>query len=308
MIPMTFRWFIFFCSVCGGWAALVGWGLGRMIAGSNPVGGAGVKGLCLGMLLALALTLLDTLWNYSRGQVLQMVPRILMGVLVGTVGGLLGGVVGQLLYGVHPVFFVLGWALTGLLVGAALGTFDVLFVFVNQEEVRGPRRKVRNGVLGGTVGGLLGGSLSLLLGMAWSRAFHPLPGAEFWSPSATGFVALGMCIGLMVSLTQVLLRECWLKIESGFRAGRELLLIKPVVTIGRAEACDIGLFGDPEVERLHARILRKGDQLFLADAGSNTGTFLNDQRISEPTPLHSGDAIRVGKAVLRFGERQKRSK
>jgi hypothetical protein len=305
---MTFRWFIFFCAVCGGWAALLGWAAGRMIAGPDPVGSAGVKGLCLGMLLALALTLLDTLWNYSRGQFLEMVPRILTGVLVGTVGGLLGGVVGQLLFGIHPVFFVFGWALTGLLVGAALGVFDVLFLFVRQEEVRGPRRKMRNGILGGTVGGLLGGSLSLFLSGVWSRAFHQLPGAELWSPSATGFVALGMCIGLMVSLTQVILRECWLKVEAGFRAGREAMLIKPVVTIGRAESCDIGLFGDPEIERLHARILRHGDQYFLADAGSSNGTYLNDQRISEPAPLRSGDVIRVGKAVLRFGERQKRAK
>jgi pSer/pThr/pTyr-binding forkhead associated (FHA) protein len=120
-------------------------------------------------------------------------------------------------------------------------------------------------------------------------------------------VALGLCIGLMVSLTQVILRESWLQVEAGFRAGREMLLIKPVLTIGRAEACDIGLFGDPDIERLHARILRQGDQFFLADAGSSSGTYLNDQRINGPAPLRSGDAIRVGKAVLRFGERQKRA-
>ena len=35
-------------------------------------------------------------------------------------------------------------------------------------------------------------------------------------------------------------------------------------------------------------------------------TTVNEQRINGPTPLRSGDAIRLGKCVLRFGERAKR--
>jgi pSer/pThr/pTyr-binding forkhead associated (FHA) protein len=96
------------------------------------------------------------------------------------------------------------------------------------------------------------------------------------------------------------------KVEAGFRRGRELILAKPEMTIGRAESCDIGLFGDPTVERLHARIWREGNRYLLADAGTNTGTFVNDQRIIQPVPLHSGDAIRLGNCVLRFGERRKK--
>ena len=59
-----------------------------------------------------------------------------------------------------------------------------------------------------------------------------------------GFVALGMCIGLLIGLAQVILKEAWVRVEAGFRAGREMILSKPEVTIGRAESCDIGLFGD----------------------------------------------------------------
>ena len=44
---------------------------------------------------------------------------------------------------------------------------------------------------------------------------------------------------------------------NGFRPGRQILLTRPETTIGRAESCDIGLFGDPAVERLHARITRE---------------------------------------------------
>ena len=97
-----------------------------------------------------------------------------------------------------------------------------------------------------------------------------------------------------------------MRVERGFRRGREMLLQKGEVTIGRAEGCDIGLFGDPLVDKLHARILRQGDRYVVVDAGSMAGTFVNDQRVVGPTPLRDGDAIRVGKCVLRFGERAKR--
>ena len=131
--------------------------------------------------------------------------------------------------------------------------------------------------------------------------------ADLWSPSLTGFVALGLCIGLMIGVAQVVLKEAWLRVEAGFRKGRELLLNKPVLTIGRAESCDLGLFGDPAIEKLHARIYQQDDRYLIADAGSAGGTFVNDLRVQEPTLLRSGDLIRVGNALLRFGERQKRS-
>ena len=60
----------------------------------------------------------------------------------------------------------------------------------------------------------------------------------------------------------------------------KLILAKPEITIGRSEGCDIGLFGDPDVDRLHARILHQGDEYLVADAGSAAGTFVNDLRCS----------------------------
>jgi pSer/pThr/pTyr-binding forkhead associated (FHA) protein len=126
------------------------------------------------------------------------------------------------------------------------------------------------------------------------------------SGSAVGFVVLGACIGLFIGLAQVILKEAWIRVESGRRAGREMILTREATTIGRAESCDVGLFGDAAVEKLHARILLKNHRYLLADADTPGGTYLNDQRIDKPTPLRSGDAIRVGGNVLRFGERQKK--
>jgi hypothetical protein len=239
--------------------------------------------------------------------VVQVALRVFVAVLVGLVGGMVGGMVGQRLFLWQPLsaFLILGWTITGLLIGASLGAFEVLSGILRRERLGGALRKIFNGVLGGTAGGLLGGFLSVLLKLVWSSLFHNKPVHELWSPSAMGFVVLGLCIGLLIGLAQVILREAWVKIEKGRRAGREMILTKAETTIGRAESCDIGLFGDNGIERDHARILLQGNRYLLADAGTPGGTFLNDQRITHPTPLRAGDAIRLGNSILRFGERQK---
>jgi pSer/pThr/pTyr-binding forkhead associated (FHA) protein len=84
------------------------------------------------------------------------------------------------------------------------------------------------------------------------------------------------------------------------------MLTKDETTIGRAESCDLGLFGDNTIERLHARIKRVNNRFILLDEESASGTYVNDYRVDQPTPLNAGDAIRVGRSVLRFGERAKR--
>jgi hypothetical protein len=308
---MSFRLFIYYSAMCGGLTAFVSWIFGRLAGTQDAVGSAGIKGMWLGMLVALALGIVDALWNFGRSQLGRVFPRILSCVAIGTIGGLVGGVVGQLISDLAErtglsvlglLGWVLGWTLTGTLIGVSVGLFDVLTRFIKQEEVKPARRKLVNGVIGGTLGGVLGGVLSFYIGGFWKNLLHT---QDPWSPSALGFVALGICIGLMIGLTQVILRESWIKVEKGFRAGREMLLARPELTIGRAESCDLGLFGDPTVEKLHARILRQGDRYLIADNDTPAGTYLNEERVSQPTPLHSGDRIRVGKHVLLFGERSK---
>ncbi|MFN4259958.1 MAG: FHA domain-containing protein [Gemmataceae bacterium] len=308
---MSFRLFIHYCAFCGGWAAFFGWVLGRLasVPGFHPVFNSTIKGIFLGMMVAFGLGLVDALWNLGWRQPVQIVSRVAVAVLVGSIGGLTGALVGSLLYSLIPwdIFIILGWTLTGLLIGASVGMFDILSNVLRDENMGGSLRKVVNGVIGGTMGGLLGGVLSVLLRGFWMNIFHDKSSDMLWSPSAMGFVALGMCIGLFIGLAQVILKEAWLRVESGFRPGREMILSKPETTIGRAESCDLGLFGDPDIERLHARIVRRNNGYVLEDAGFTTGTLLNGQRIHEPVPLRLGDAIQVGRSVLRFGERKKSS-
>jgi hypothetical protein len=227
----------------------------------------------------------------------QRIVRVLICLGVGLIGGMFGGLIGQALNSLlhFPVF--IGWILTGIGIGASIGVYDLLRAMLNQQDLRVPLKKTLNGVYGGSLGGFLGG---ILFGVSFPNAKIPR------TDLAIALVILGLCIGLLVGLAQVFLKEAWIKVAKGFRAGRELMLSKEETTIGRAESCDLGLFGDNTIERLHARILLKDNRYLLADADTPGGTFLNDERIGKPTPLSSGDTIRVGNSSIEFGERQKR--
>lgn len=58
---------------------------------------------------------------------------------------------------------------------------------------------------------------------------------------------------------------------------------------------------DKGVSRRHAVISRSGDSLYLRDAGSYNGTFLNGQKLvpHQPRVLRDGDDVRLGFLVLR---------
>jgi hypothetical protein len=305
---MSFRLFIYYCALSGGGGAFVGWAIGRTLAPGNVLGD-GIKGLWLGLGVALALALVDALVVCSLRQLGAILARVLVALMVGCLGGLLGGLLGRILYerALWDGFVVFGWTITGMLIGISLGVFDLLASIAENQPTQGAVAKILKGLLGGTLGGVLGGMLYLVLQGLWTNLFASknLTGKELWSPSSYGFVALGMCIGLLIGLTQVILKEAWVKVEQGFRKGREQILAKQEVTIGRGEACDIGLFGDMGVERLHCKIVRQGNQYLLVDVGSAGGTYVNDERVVQPRLLRSGDAIRLGKCLLRFGERQK---
>ena len=59
------------------------------------------------------------------------------------------------------------------------------------------------------------------------------------------------------------------------------------------------------VSRRHARVYQEDDLIFVEDAASTNGTFLNDRRLVPrlPYPLREGDALRLGKLnlLVRFG-------
>lgn len=301
---MSFRLFIYYCAAWGACAAFFGWVAGLFVGGEG-LSGASLEGMALGVLVALGLGLVDALAAASQRDAVALSLRLSLAVAIGAVGGLVGGFFGQLFYGWLQWEFlrVLGWVLTGLLVGVAPAGFDLLAAVLRNEDRQGARRKLRNGLIGGAVGGAAGAVVFLIVAGFWEHLFQGSKG--LWSPTATGFAALGACIGLAVGLAQVILKEAWLRVEAGFRPGRELILTKSEITLGRAESCDVGLFGGQGVEKVHAKITRQGGRYLLSDAGTPGGTLLNGSRVTEPAPLRDGDRIQMGNCVLTFGERRK---
>ena len=73
-------------------------------------------------------------------------------------------------------------------------------------------------------------------------------------------------------------------------------------SIGRSGASDIVLKSDDYVSGQHARLTRHGGLLYVEDAGSTNGTFVNDRKTVGATPLRSGDRVRVGSTTFRYAE------
>ena len=70
-------------------------------------------------------------------------------------------------------------------------------------------------------------------------------------------------------------------------------------SISRAAKCSLTL-DDTFVSQHHASIVWKDRQYVATDAGSTNGTFINDQRLTQPVVLRPGDRVRIGSTVLEF--------
>ncbi|MBA3725683.1 MAG: FHA domain-containing protein [Armatimonadetes bacterium] len=57
---------------------------------------------------------------------------------------------------------------------------------------------------------------------------------------------------------------------------------------------------DPTVSRKHAEIERREGAVFIRDAGSANGTFVNGQRIEAEAELYPGDTVQFGAVKFRF--------
>jgi DNA-binding response OmpR family regulator len=85
-------------------------------------------------------------------------------------------------------------------------------------------------------------------------------------------------------------------------AGREVSLVGENLSIGRAEDNDVALAQDRRVSRRHAELHREGAHWVLHDLDSTNGTFINEQRLTAPRPLHDGDVIGIGEATFTFSD------
>jgi pSer/pThr/pTyr-binding forkhead associated (FHA) protein len=75
---------------------------------------------------------------------------------------------------------------------------------------------------------------------------------------------------------------------------KELRITMPEITFGRDPGNDCQL-NDKTVSSRHARLSFHHQQWWLEDLGSTNGTFLNQEPISSPMVVTSGDQIACGK-------------
>jgi hypothetical protein len=69
-------------------------------------------------------------------------------------------------------------------------------------------------------------------------------------------------------------------------------------TLGRGDV-EIQL-DDPFASSRHAQISRQGHVIVIEDLGSTNGTYLNEQPLTGPQPLHIGDRIRIGDSEFSY--------
>jgi FHA domain len=71
--------------------------------------------------------------------------------------------------------------------------------------------------------------------------------------------------------------------------------------LGRGNQAEIRL-EDPFASSRHARLVRQGGLVVIEDLGSTNGTYLNEELLSGPQPLHQGDRVRIGDSEFMFSD------
>jgi FHA domain len=72
--------------------------------------------------------------------------------------------------------------------------------------------------------------------------------------------------------------------------------------LGRGDQAEIRL-EDPFASSRHAKLTRQGGIVVLEDLGSTNGTYLNEELLSGPQPLHRGDRVRIGDSEFTYADR-----
>ncbi len=71
------------------------------------------------------------------------------------------------------------------------------------------------------------------------------------------------------------------------------------IVLGRGNRAEIRL-QDPFASSRHARVYEQGNIVVIEDLGSTNGTYLNEELLETPRPLHPGDRVRIGDSEFAF--------
>jgi hypothetical protein len=85
-----------------------------------------------------------------------------------------------------------------------------------------------------------------------------------------------------------------------FSPGDVYTLHATALSVGRADDNELTIPGDEYVSSHHARFEPRRDGVYLSDAGSTNGTFVNGIRLTSPRRLAPSDLITIGETEMRF--------
>lgn len=257
----------------------------------------------VGALIGLAVGGLE---GNRQGSRYHTIRGIVLGAVAGSIGislgyGLGGRIVtalfGERVFGLGEPFLqqVLARILVLLPTGLGLG------LGIGASTLTGKR--VLAGAIGGALGGAVAGATFDIVGGIVGLAVLAAKGLQQGevggvSRALTGLL-LGMAVALFIGMVERAMRSAWLRLTLGRNEGKEWALYGPRTMIGRSETAQVPLFGDPFVAPIHAYIIRQGNDYFLQDAGSGSGTFLNAQP-SVGGLLGHGSQLQFGNTVLQF--------
>ena len=239
-------------------------------------------GMLLGLSLGAALLIAENIWGL-RGRWWRDLNWVPLGAAL---LGALGAIIGQLVYGLlpdSPTSRAWGWAILGAAVGAMLGLADR------------SKTKAGRGAFGGFAGGLAGGLVFDFL----SKFLTIGEGDTGILARVLGLAVLGFAVGLMVQVVQQALKTAWLSgITTGPYEGKQYILGKPVVTVGRSDGNDIGLYREKNLG------LKAGAFSFNAGRWTYSGEALQINGSSQTNAvLSSGDTIRLGDTEFVFEDK-----
>ncbi|MDX2037693.1 MAG: FHA domain-containing protein [Isosphaeraceae bacterium] len=217
------------------------------------------------------------------GARLALARAAVWGAITGAVGGAVGLLVGEWVLGTFQGGIIgrsLGWTVLGLGIGSS------------QWAARRSTSRLVFGLIGGGLGGFLGGFLFESLRQAMGNRLDLEQGL--------GILALGAGLGVCLALVEQVLRRAWVVVLSGRQEGRSYLLANTISRLGLDERAEVGIFGDAEVDRRHAEIVRTGGRYELRPLASGSRTRVNDVPVTVATPLADGDRIMLGGTRLLF--------
>ncbi len=298
--------------VGGALGAILGWLIVEPIpwlttdAGARVVNYASlaVLGMIVGGCMGLGLGAAE---GINSGSSRQFIRNTFIGLTIGMLGGLVGIYIGQMAYGLiaghvsldqNPGILgfarqllgrTIGWALWGIVIGAAQGV------------ATGSLKRISLGASGGIIGGAIGGLAFEILGTVLGSV--GLMTGEVLR--LLGFTAIGAGIGLFSALAQEMFKQAWVKVLVGRGEGREFQIAKPTTVIGRDELADIPLFGDQQIAKRHVLIQQAQGRHTAVAAAPGLAFAVNGQMLAS-APLKDGDLIRISSRELEFHEKASR--